>query len=195
MSKIFVGNLNFGTMPEEIYDMFNEFGRIVNISLVKNYSFVTMSDKLDANAAVDAMDGDVVRGRKLTVEISRSAGPDAAITINYDENGKQLNFPNVEEYMEKQKRDREYRRSNGKFDRRHNDRYERYPQRDRYGNSGPYDRNDRYRNGNDSYNRGNRTRSPYAREHRTSHRQRSRESSPMYESRRNVNNSRISYRE
>ena len=80
MSKnIYVGNLPFSTTPEELRAEFEKYGSVTNSEVIKDretgrsrgFGFVEMSDDSQADAAIAALSGMEMGGRKLTVNEAR----------------------------------------------------------------------------------------------------------------------------
>jgi RNA recognition motif-containing protein len=80
MSKnIYVGNLPFSTTAEELRAEFEKYGSVTNSEVIKDretgrsrgFGFVEMSDDAQADAAIAALSGMDMGGRKLTVNEAR----------------------------------------------------------------------------------------------------------------------------
>jgi len=79
---IFVGNLPYDTEEAAIEEAFSAFGQVSNVKLLKDYdtgrsrgiAFVTMDDQQEAEAAIEAMDGEDFGGRPLKVNQARERG-------------------------------------------------------------------------------------------------------------------------
>ncbi len=75
MKKIYVGNLSFDTSEPELRDLFAQHGEVTSASLVmdretgrpRGFGFVEMADAGQADAAIEALNGQNVGGRDLTV--------------------------------------------------------------------------------------------------------------------------------
>jgi RNA recognition motif-containing protein len=78
-NKLFVGNLSFQTTENDLHDAFAAHGTVVEANLMmdrmsgrpRGFGFVTMSTAEEANAAVEALNGQELGGRALTVNIAR----------------------------------------------------------------------------------------------------------------------------
>ncbi|KAK7503495.1 hypothetical protein BaRGS_00005416 [Batillaria attramentaria] len=68
--KIFIGNLNSDTKPEDIRVLFEKYGSVTECDVLKNYGFVHMTDKAAADEAIANLDGYSVRGQNMRVELS-----------------------------------------------------------------------------------------------------------------------------
>ncbi|MFZ5479885.1 MAG: RNA recognition motif domain-containing protein, partial [Myxococcota bacterium] len=87
--NVYVGNLPYRITDEEVRDVFTRDGReVVSVNLIidretgrpRGFGFVEMKDEAQAEAAVQAMDGFMLDGRPLKVNIARpreggGAGP------------------------------------------------------------------------------------------------------------------------
>jgi len=78
-TKLFVGNLSFNTTENDLQDAFAAHGTVTETNLMmdrttgrpRGFGFVTMSSAEEANAAVEALNGQSLDGRALTVNIAR----------------------------------------------------------------------------------------------------------------------------
>ncbi|MBM3836041.1 MAG: RNA-binding protein [Verrucomicrobia bacterium] len=78
-SKLFVGNLSFNTTENDLQDAFAAHGTVVEANLMtdrmsgrpRGFGFVTMSTADEAQAAVDALNGSELDGRRLTVNVAK----------------------------------------------------------------------------------------------------------------------------
>ncbi len=78
-SKLFVGNLSFNTTENDLQDAFAAHGTVVEANLMmdrvsgrpRGFGFVTMSTPEEAQKAIDALNGQQIDGRALTVNIAR----------------------------------------------------------------------------------------------------------------------------
>ena len=79
MKNIFVGNLDFNTSEDELRQMFEAYGQVDRVSIMtdrdtgrsRGFGFVEMPDKNQANAAIQALNLQEVRGRAITVNEAR----------------------------------------------------------------------------------------------------------------------------
>lgn len=77
--KLYVGNLSFDTIENELQDLFEQFGKVTEVGLVtdrstgrsRGFAFVTMGSASEGQAAIDALEGKDFGGRKLTVNEAR----------------------------------------------------------------------------------------------------------------------------
>jgi RNA recognition motif-containing protein len=78
-SKLFVGNLSFNTTENALQDAFAAHGTVVEANLMmdratgrpRGFAFVTMGSPDEAQKAIEAMNGQQLDGRALTVNIAR----------------------------------------------------------------------------------------------------------------------------
>ncbi len=84
-TRLYVGNLSFGTTESSLREAFAEGGRkVVEVKIVtdrdtgqpRGFAFVEMGSPSDAEAAIQALDGRDFDGRKVRVSIAqeRSGG-------------------------------------------------------------------------------------------------------------------------
>jgi cold-inducible RNA-binding protein len=77
--NLYVGNLTFQTTEAELREMFGAFGTIIKAAVImdretgrsKGFGFVEMSSNEEGQAAIAALNGKDVGGRKLTVNEAR----------------------------------------------------------------------------------------------------------------------------
>jgi len=73
--KLYVGNLSYDTTDSDLQRLFDEFGTVESAQVIvdrdsgrsKGFGFVEMSNDQEAQAAIDALNGQEVGGRALTV--------------------------------------------------------------------------------------------------------------------------------
>ncbi len=78
-NKIFVGNLSFNTLENDLQDAFAAHGTVVEANLMtdrtsgrsRGFGFVTMSTPEEAQNAISALNGSSVDGRAITVNEAR----------------------------------------------------------------------------------------------------------------------------
>lgn len=71
MVKIFVGNLSQNTTAEEIRSLFSQYGKISECDIVKNFGFVHMDDKTEADEAIRNLHHYMLNGLAMNVEMSK----------------------------------------------------------------------------------------------------------------------------
>ena len=77
--KLYVGNLSFKTTEDTLRSLFEAHGQVTSAQLVmdretgrpRGFGFVEMADDTQAKAAIDALNGQNVDGRDLTVNEAR----------------------------------------------------------------------------------------------------------------------------
>ena len=80
--NIYVGNLSYNVTDSMLQTLFGEFGKVMNISLIKDkytgqskgFGFVEMEKQSAAEEAVKQLNGRGVDGRNITVNIARPRG-------------------------------------------------------------------------------------------------------------------------
>jgi cold-inducible RNA-binding protein len=81
--KIYVGNLSYGTSEESFRSMFEAHGQVESVKLVrdretgrlKGFGFIEMATAEEAQAAIEALNGQEIDGRKLVVNEARPQEP------------------------------------------------------------------------------------------------------------------------
>ncbi|MBZ5606354.1 MAG: RNA-binding protein [Acidobacteriia bacterium] len=82
MKNIFVGNLDFGATEESVRALFEEYGAVERVSVLKDrdtgrsrgFGFVEMSNADEADRAINALNGFNFGGRALNVNEARPKG-------------------------------------------------------------------------------------------------------------------------
>ena len=77
--KLYVGNLTFDTDDQDLRDLFGQFGKPTEVSIVtdretgrsRGFAFVTMGNAEEGHAAISALEGKDFQGRNLTVNEAR----------------------------------------------------------------------------------------------------------------------------
>jgi RNA recognition motif-containing protein len=77
--KLYVGNLTFGVADSELQQLFAAHGSVVSAQVImdrdtgrsKGFGFVEMGTDQEAQAAIQALNGQEVNGRALTVNEAR----------------------------------------------------------------------------------------------------------------------------
>ena len=77
--KLYVGNLAFETTENDLQDLFEQSGKVTEVSLImdrmsgrsRGFAFVTMASDADGQAAMTATNGKALNGRALTVNEAR----------------------------------------------------------------------------------------------------------------------------
>jgi RNA recognition motif-containing protein len=78
-TKLYVGNLSFNTTENDLQDAFAAHGTVTEANLMmdrttgkpRGFGFVTMGTPEEAQKAIDALNGTLVDGRNLTVNVAR----------------------------------------------------------------------------------------------------------------------------
>ena len=71
--KLFIGNLPYDVTEEEVLEIFNKFGEVVNTNLVvdhfsgrpKGFAFVEMSTRSDGHRAMETLNKQEYKNRQL----------------------------------------------------------------------------------------------------------------------------------
>ena len=77
--KLYVGNIAFECVEQDIYDVFSEVGAVGDVSLVRDdngrnrgFGFVTMRTNDEGEKAISELDGAEVKGRNIAVRPSNN---------------------------------------------------------------------------------------------------------------------------
>ncbi|MDB6064899.1 MAG: hypothetical protein JWR26_1107 [Pedosphaera sp.] len=78
-TKLFVGNLSFDVIENDLQDLLSQHGPVNEVNVImdkmtgraRGFAFVTMSTQEGANAAIEALNGKDWKGRALTVNEAR----------------------------------------------------------------------------------------------------------------------------
>jgi RNA recognition motif-containing protein len=84
--NIYVGNLAFSVTQEELADAFGQFGRVTSTKIIidretgnpRGFAFVEMADQQEALKAIQAMNGQQIQGRPISVNEARPRVPGGA---------------------------------------------------------------------------------------------------------------------
>ncbi|XP_068611848.1 RNA-binding protein 4.1-like [Brachionichthys hirsutus] len=71
MVKIFIGNLACNATPEELRELFEKYGKVSECDIVKNYGFVHMNNRSEAEEAIKNLHQHELSGWRLNVEMSK----------------------------------------------------------------------------------------------------------------------------
>jgi len=79
MTNIYVGNLSYEATEDDLRQAFEAHGEVSNVAIIKDkmtgrsrgFGFVEMPDKNQANAAIQGLNLQEVRGRAITVNEAR----------------------------------------------------------------------------------------------------------------------------
>jgi RNA recognition motif-containing protein len=78
MTEIYVGNLSYDTVEQDLEDLFKKFGDVRGVKLIKDrdtgrskgFAFVDFANSSQAQAAVK-LDGEEFKGRRIKVNMAR----------------------------------------------------------------------------------------------------------------------------
>ncbi|MBK7405057.1 MAG: RNA-binding protein [Phycisphaerales bacterium] len=81
--KLYVGNLSFDTSESQLRELFSQHGEVTSAALVmdrdtgrpRGFGFVEFADPSCARAAIEALNGQNVGGRDLTVNEAKAREP------------------------------------------------------------------------------------------------------------------------
>jgi len=84
--KIYVGNLNYSTVEDSVREMFAPYGEVVSLRMItdretgrfRGFAFVEMETEDAAEAAINALNGQELDGRKLVVNEAMERRPSPA---------------------------------------------------------------------------------------------------------------------
>ena len=74
-NKLYVGNLSYSTESDSLHQLFSQYGEIVSVNIItdrdtgrpRGFGFVEMASSDAARAAISALDGTELDGRRLRV--------------------------------------------------------------------------------------------------------------------------------
>ena len=77
-ARLFVGSLSRDTTTEDLERVFGEYGELADCVVIRDratgesrgFGFVTYADRKVANGAIDALDGSVLDGRHIRVNVA-----------------------------------------------------------------------------------------------------------------------------
>jgi len=78
-NKLFVGNLSFDVVENDLQDLFSQHGAVTEVNLMldrstgrsRGFAFVTMATDEAAQTAIGALNGKDFKGRAMTVNVAR----------------------------------------------------------------------------------------------------------------------------
>lgn len=73
--NIYIGNLNYRTTEETVREIFEEYGEVLSVKLIKDretgrkkgFGFVEMESESEGNTAIEALNDKELEGRNLKV--------------------------------------------------------------------------------------------------------------------------------
>ena len=82
-NKLYVGNLSFDSTEDDITNAFSAHGTVTNVNLImdretgrpRGFAFVEMGSDSEAQAAMQALDGQDLGGRNLKVNVAKPREP------------------------------------------------------------------------------------------------------------------------
>ncbi len=81
--RLYVGNLAYSVTSEDLQEMFEQYGQVRSAQVLsdretgrsRGFGFVEMDNDADAEAAIEALDGNDQGGRRLTVNEAKPRTP------------------------------------------------------------------------------------------------------------------------
>ena len=78
-AKLYVGKLSYSTTDDSLRTLFAQYGTVVSAQVIKDrdsgqskgFAFVEMEKDEEAQAAINALDGNDFEGRSLVVNVAR----------------------------------------------------------------------------------------------------------------------------
>src|SRR5262245_8286869 len=78
-TRLFVGNLSYQTMEQDLQDFFAQAGNVTSVNLMFDkftgksggFAFVELASAEEANKAVEMFNGKELQGRPLTVNVAK----------------------------------------------------------------------------------------------------------------------------
>jgi RNA recognition motif-containing protein len=74
MSKLYVGNVPEGAKDKELQELFEAFGEVEEVAMLRGYGFVHFVKAEDASAALNALDDSEFLGSHIQVQFARTKG-------------------------------------------------------------------------------------------------------------------------
>src|SRR5262245_22197256 len=82
-NRLYVGNLAYSTMDQQLQEAFAEFGEVVSASVVidratgqsRGFGFVEFNSAEEAERAIESLNGSTLDGRSITVNVARERRP------------------------------------------------------------------------------------------------------------------------
>ena len=82
-NNVFVGNLSYETSRDRLLALFSAHGQVMSVNVItdratgrpRGFAFVEMTTQAAASAAIEALNGQEVDGRKLTVDAAKPREP------------------------------------------------------------------------------------------------------------------------
>jgi RNA recognition motif-containing protein len=77
--NIFIGNLSYDATDEDLMDAFKSFGEVTSATIItdrysgnsKGFGFVEMPSKAEAQSAINILNGESLKGKRLNVNEAR----------------------------------------------------------------------------------------------------------------------------
>ncbi|MBK8515826.1 MAG: RNA-binding protein [Saprospiraceae bacterium] len=109
--EIFVGSIPFKWKEMDLEELFTPFGEVTSVKIIidkitrqnKGFGFVSMPDASSANAAIKALEGFEIDGRKISVSISLPKS-EVDSRKKYLRNSKRVDYKTLKNQNPKKKR-------------------------------------------------------------------------------------------
>merc|ERR1711976_171061 len=69
--SVFVGNLSRRARRDDLYDLFRDIGKVIEVDIKTGFAFVEMEDRRDAEDAVKELNGSKIEGERISLEMSK----------------------------------------------------------------------------------------------------------------------------
>jgi len=83
--KLYVGNLKYSVTNEELKELFESYGEVLNVNIIegKGFGFVEMSSPEEAEKAKDSLNNTDFGGRPLKIDEARPRKPRSDYNSRY----------------------------------------------------------------------------------------------------------------
>ena len=86
-NRLYVGNLAYSTMDQQLQEAFSEFGEVTSASVVidratgqsRGFGFVEFGSNEEAERAIQSLNGSTLDGRSITVNVARERRPSVVV--------------------------------------------------------------------------------------------------------------------
>ena len=93
--NIFVGSLSNDTTEEDLQKAFEAFGQVKSVTIIKDmfsreskgFGFVEIQSKAEAQAAINGLNGTLLKGKALNVNEARPREEGRRVAVNKAEGG------------------------------------------------------------------------------------------------------------
>ena len=89
--NIYIGNLNYKLSEEELQQIFQEYGEVLALKIIKDkrtgrskgYGFVEMSVKEQALQAIEVLNRKEILGRKIVLSVAKQSQPELEVISEF----------------------------------------------------------------------------------------------------------------